>query len=404
MGVRLNKVLTELNIGLQTAVNYLTRHPELGEIKKDANVHTKISDLQYEGLRNEFKRVQSLNVIGKIDLDSLNISSRPEIRVRLYKVLTELNIGLQTAIDFLKAHKDLGDIRDDANVTTKISQKQYEALVDQFKGDKNVKEQSTLVFSKKPKDDARQGIQVIGKIDLSTLNMDDKQEKDKKSFTPLGKIDLDSIGKPTKDEESKRSATPLGRIDLDSLNRPQGKSVKTKKKVTSGNKSATTPQTRAKSNDIATNNRAIDNSEKKKYDVFVSYSRLDTNRVQAIVGEIERKGYRVWIDKKGIDSGDEFKTTIVKAIRNSDVFLFFSSKGANESTWTMKEVNTAVHFKKAIIPVKLDNTEYDDSILLELVGLDYVDFTDGTQHSYAISKLIAALKKRIPNPVKSTKS
>jgi hypothetical protein len=113
------------------------------------------------------------------------------------------------------------------------------------------------------------------------------------------------------------------------------------------------------------------------------------------VGEIEKKGYKVWIDKKGIDSGDEFKTTIVKAIRNSEVFLFFSSKGANESTWTMKEVNTAVHFKKAIIPVKLDNTEYDDSILLELVGLDYVDFTISSQHSYAISKLIKALQKKI---------
>lgn len=75
--------------------------------------------------------------------------------------------------------------------------------------------------------------------------------------------------------------------------------------------------------------------------------------------------------------------------------FFFSSKGANESNWTMKEVNTAVYFKKEIIPVKLDNTEYDDSILLELVGLDFVDFTDNTQHSYAINKLTKALQEKI---------
>ena len=34
MGVRLNKVLTELNIGLQTAVDYLKNKKSLGEITK----------------------------------------------------------------------------------------------------------------------------------------------------------------------------------------------------------------------------------------------------------------------------------------------------------------------------------------------------------------------------------
>ena len=48
--------------------------------------------------------------------------------VRLNKVLSELNIGLQTAVDFLKAHQELGEIRDDANPNTKIWDSQYEAL------------------------------------------------------------------------------------------------------------------------------------------------------------------------------------------------------------------------------------------------------------------------------------
>lgn len=53
--------------------------------------------------------------------------------VRLNKVLTELEIGLQQAVDFLKARKgELGDIKDDANVNTKISDEQYEALTRAF--------------------------------------------------------------------------------------------------------------------------------------------------------------------------------------------------------------------------------------------------------------------------------
>jgi hypothetical protein len=264
MGVRLHKVLAELNIGLQAAVDFLKANKELGDIRDDASPLTKIGDNQYEALVNHFKK-----------------------SVRLNKVLYELNIGLQKAVDFLKLHRELGEIKDDTTPNTKISVAQYNALTKEFGDETFPKTQSDLFLFRKSD----------------------------------------------------------------------------------------------------TNNRAIGKSGK-KYDVFVSYSRLDSNRVQAIVEEIEKKGYKVWIDKKGIDSGDEF-------IRNSEVFLFFSSKGANESTWTMKEVNTAVYFKKVIIPVKLDNTEYDDSILLELVGLDYVDFSRDSQRSYAISKLTKALQKKI---------
>jgi translation initiation factor IF-2 len=55
--------------------------------------------------------------------------------VRLNKVLTELNIGLQTAVDYLKK-KNLGEIND-ATMNTKISDEQYNALVKEFKGDKD---------------------------------------------------------------------------------------------------------------------------------------------------------------------------------------------------------------------------------------------------------------------------
>ena len=78
--------------------------------------------------------------------------------VRLNKVLTELKIGLQTAVDFLKNKRDLGEIKDDANVNTKITDEQYNALVREFKGDKDVKTQAGMMFpkkEKKPKKDAR---------------------------------------------------------------------------------------------------------------------------------------------------------------------------------------------------------------------------------------------------------
>lgn len=79
-----------------------------------------------------------------------------------------------------------------------------------------------------------------------------------------------------------------------------------------------------------------------KYDLFISYSRKDSEKVLSVVKILQERRFAIWIDKDGIESGDAFKSVIVRAIKNSDVFLFFSSKGSGESLWTVKEVNTAV--------------------------------------------------------------
>lgn len=120
--------------------------------------------------------------------------------IRLNKVLTELNIGLQTAIDFLKNKKSLGDIKDDANVNTKISDEQYHALVSAFKGDKDIKNEADKIFAKKAKDK---------KADKKSSKGEDLLEQRQK-FKPLGKIDLDSVGKKpvNKKEEKKAEAAP----------------------------------------------------------------------------------------------------------------------------------------------------------------------------------------------------
>ena len=103
--------------------------------------------------------------------------------VRLNKVLSELNIGLQTAVDFLKKKSSLGEIKEDATPNTKISDSQYEALVGEFKSDKAIKKQAEMIFPKKkekekekkkeeeaPKTEPRQQFKPLGKIDLDSLN------------------------------------------------------------------------------------------------------------------------------------------------------------------------------------------------------------------------------------------
>ncbi len=108
--------------------------------------------------------------------------------VRLNKVLTELNIGLQTAVDFLKNKKELGEVKDDTTSNTKISDEQYSALVKEFKGDKDIKTQAQTLFPKKPKPEKKPEKPAITKAE-------DLLEQ-RPQFKPLGKIDLETVGKP----------------------------------------------------------------------------------------------------------------------------------------------------------------------------------------------------------------
>ena len=124
--------------------------------------------------------------------------------VRLNKVLTELNIGLQTAVDYLKNKKSLGEIKDDANMNTKINDEQYEALVKEFRGDKDVKTQAGMMFPKKKEKE-----KVKKETKPEPVVMEVKEEP-RQTFTPLGKIDLNQVGKPApKKVEPKPEPKPV---------------------------------------------------------------------------------------------------------------------------------------------------------------------------------------------------
>lgn len=114
--------------------------------------------------------------------------------VRLNKVLSELNIGLQTAVDFLKKH---GEVKDEITSNTKISDEQYQALVGEFKGDKAVKTQADMIFPKKAKEKKPE------KVEKKVTQTEELLEQ-RPQFKQVGKIDLDNIGK--KPVEKKKEA------------------------------------------------------------------------------------------------------------------------------------------------------------------------------------------------------
>lgn len=132
-------------------------------------------------------------------------------------------------------------------------------------------------------------------------------------------------------------------------------------------------------------------------DIFISYSRYDTDVVNEIVALLELEGYSIWIDRDGIESGEDFKRVILKAIKESKVILFFSSEHSNVSDWTAKEIGVAVKYKKHIIPIKLDDSNFNEAVEFDLINLDYIDYSKASIRKAMWGKLLKTLRNKIGN-------
>ena len=121
-----------------------------------------------------------------------------------------------------------------------------------------------------------------------------------------------------------------------------------------------------------------------KYDVFISYSRRDyvdenknvipNNVVSQIKEVLSKEGISFWFDEEGIYSGQDFTEKIVSNIEKSKVFLFLSTKSANTSKWTCKEIAVADELGKHIIPVRIDKTPYNNKVLFRIADLNFVEY------------------------------
>ena len=120
--------------------------------------------------------------------------------IRLSKAIKELNIGLQTAVEFLTKKFDLGDSKIDQNF--KLNDDHYESLKEEFKSDKEVRTQAEKIFPKKPKEKKRP--------EPESHNADILLQQNRPQYKPLGKIDLNALNKrpaaPAAEPEKEKAA------------------------------------------------------------------------------------------------------------------------------------------------------------------------------------------------------
>lgn len=125
-------------------------------------------------------------------------------------------------------------------------------------------------------------------------------------------------------------------------------------------------------------------SQEKKERIFISYKRVDKERVFAIKDGIEHAtGEKCWIDLKGIESNEQFAVKIMTAIDLCEVFLFMRSKEHNKITtddlktdWTYRELMYALSKEKNIVFINLDDSQMPDWVTFIFPHQQQVDSTD----------------------------
>ena len=138
-----------------------------------------------------------------------------------------------------------------------------------------------------------------------------------------------------------------------------------------------------------------------QYDVFISYSRKDyvdenndiipDNPISKLKDYLKEAGVSYWFDKDGIIHGDQFASVIVKNIKQSRILLFVSSEHSNLSEWTCDEIATARTYKRKIIPFRIDSSEYNETVMLYLAKLDFVDYNNNPTKS--LEELVHSINK-----------
>jgi adenylate cyclase len=127
-------------------------------------------------------------------------------------------------------------------------------------------------------------------------------------------------------------------------------------------------------------------------DIFISYSRKDSQHALALAEQLRASGMEVWIDQHGIAGAEQWATEIVEGIKGCTTFLLLLSGDSVQSENVLRELSLASETRKRILPVDIYPTELPTSFMYPLAGLQRVAISDFNSilhaHKHGVEKII----------------
>ena len=130
-------------------------------------------------------------------------------------------------------------------------------------------------------------------------------------------------------------------------------------------------------------------------DIFISYSRLDREFVDKLIEDLERRGFYVWVDRKDISGGADWRAAISEAIRSCRAFLVVLSRNSADSKKVVQELSLADEHGRQIIPLMHETCDIRPDMELQLASLQRVDFTENSFEE-ALDQIESALTRKSP--------
>jgi WD40 repeat protein len=125
-------------------------------------------------------------------------------------------------------------------------------------------------------------------------------------------------------------------------------------------------------------------------DVFVSYSRRNSEFVQHLANSVEARGKSLWLDTEGIADGEVFPDALRQAIEASDSFVFVITPESVTSPYCTQEIDHAHAMGKRILPV-LRRPVADVDMHAQIRDRNWIPFEADADFDASVDRLVAAL-------------
>jgi hypothetical protein len=117
----------------------------------------------------------------------------------------------------------------------------------------------------------------------------------------------------------------------------------------------------------------------REYDLFVIYDEVDRPNVEVLVSALEKRGIKVWFDRRSLIPGVPWQAQLEAAIKATKfVLVFLGSKGFNpweQAAYTVVLTHVSEHPAVRVIPA-LGPGATPDKIPLFLQRFQYIDLRD----------------------------
>ncbi|HEY3875571.1 MAG TPA: TIR domain-containing protein [Candidatus Kapabacteria bacterium] len=122
-------------------------------------------------------------------------------------------------------------------------------------------------------------------------------------------------------------------------------------------------------------------------DIFISYSRQDSEQAHLLTELLSSAGLSVWIDHSGIDAATSWSGEIVDAIDGCKAMIVMLSPNSIASRNVIKEVSLAAEQHKKILPLDVEPVELPRDLKYHLAGIQRAPISNIDAIIRALAKL-----------------